>query len=58
MKDEYSHFEMMQAKHFIINTEVREAKKKPSKAKTSEQIEADVAAFKLLKLKGANDERN
>ena len=56
MKDEYSHFEMMQAKHFIVNTEIREAKKHPSKDKTSEQIEADVAAFKLRKLKEANDE--
>ena len=45
MSDEYSHFEMMQAKHFIINTEVREAKKNPSKDKTSEELKADVDIF-------------
>ncbi len=55
MKDELSHFHMMQAKHFIVNTEAREARKNPSKGKTSEEIEADVAAFKLRKLKETND---
>lgn len=45
MKKEPNHFEMMQSKHFVSNTEAREAKNHASKDKTSEQIKADLEVF-------------